>query len=95
MEDAIDVVHRVERPVENHHRQIAILFSKRNVRDKVWKQTKSSWICKQEGIQFVEDLTQENWKATQTLWPRIRRARKDGNAAGFRGPFAFIKGKRI
>ncbi|MEQ2190215.1 hypothetical protein GOODEAATRI_033522 [Goodea atripinnis] len=28
-------------------------------------------------------------------WPRIEKARKEGKPAGFRGPFAYIEGKRI
>lgn len=95
MEDVVDVVHRVGRPTENRHRQIIILFSKRSVRDEVWRQTKSSRICKEEGVRFAEDLTQEDWKSRQALWPRIEKARKEGKAAGFRGPFAYIEGKRI
>ncbi|MEQ2198788.1 hypothetical protein XENOCAPTIV_018391, partial [Xenoophorus captivus] len=95
MEDAIDVVHRVGRPAENRHRQILILFAKRSVRDEVWKHTKSSRICKEEGIQFAEDLTQEDWKSRQALWPRIEKTSKEGKAAGFRGPIAYIAGKHI
>lgn len=95
MDEAVDVVHRVGRVLENKKRQIIILFARRAVRDEIWKRTKTSPVCKEEGIRFAEDLTQEDWKARQALWPKIEKARKEGKAAGFKGPFGFIEGKRI
>lgn len=95
MEEAVDVVHRVGRAVENKHRQIIILFVRRAVRDDIWRRTKASPVCKEEGIRFAEDLTPEDWRSRQALWPKIDQARKEGKAAGFRGPFGFIEGKRI
>ncbi|MEQ2193114.1 hypothetical protein XENOCAPTIV_024079 [Xenoophorus captivus] len=91
MEDAIDVVHRVGRPAEKCHRQILILFAKRSVRGEVWKQTKSSRICKEEGIQLAEDLTPEDWKSRQALWPRIEKARKEGKASHRRKAYFRLK----
>ncbi|XDV31698.1 hypothetical protein PO909_002661 [Leuciscus waleckii] len=64
-------------------------------RDDIWRRTNTSPICKEEGIRFTEDLTQEDWRSRQALWPKIDQARKEGKAAGFRGPFGFIEGKRI
>lgn len=52
-------------------------------------------LCKEERIRFTEDLTQEDWRARQVMWPKIDQARKEGKAAGFRGPFGFIEGKHI
>lgn len=54
------------------------------------KQTKASRICKEEGIRFAEDLTQEDWKPRRALRPRMEKAREEGKAAegkaaGFRG----------
>lgn len=95
MDDAVDVVHRMGRMMESNNRQIIILFAKRAVRDEIWKRTKTSSVCKKEGIRFAEDLTQEDWRARQALWPMIEKARKEGKAAGFRGPFGFIDGKCI
>lgn len=95
MNEAVDVVHRVGRAMENKHRQIIILFARRTVRDDIWRRTKGSPVCKEEGIRFAEDLIQEDWRSRQALWPIIDQARKEGKAAGFRGPFAFIEGKRI
>lgn len=95
MDEAVDVVHRVGRMMDNRQRQIIILFVRRAVRDDIWRRTKTSQICKEEGIRFTEDLTQEDWRSRQALWPKIDQARKEGKAAGFRGPFGFIEGKRI
>ena len=95
MDEAVDIVHRVGRMMENKKRQIIILFARRAVRDEIWRRTKTSPVCKEEGIRFAEDLTQEDWKARQALWPKIEKARKEGKAAGFRGPFGFIEGRRI
>lgn len=95
MEEAVDVVHRVGRAAENKHRQIIILFVRRAVRDDIWRRTKASPVCKEEGIRFAEDLTPEDWRSRQALWPKIDQAQKEGKAAGFRGPFGFIEGKRI
>lgn len=95
MEEAVDVVHRVGKAAENKHRQIIILFARRAMRDDIWRRTKASLVCKDEGIRFAEDLSPEDWRARQALWPKIDQARKAGKAAGFRGPFGFIEGKRI
>lgn len=95
MEDAVDVVHRVGRKMDNRHRQIIVLFSKRNVRDDIWKKTKSSAVCKEAGVRFTEDLTKDDFLARQAMWPKIEQARKEGKAAGFRGHHGYINGKRI
>lgn len=95
LEDAVDIVHRVGKMKENGQRQILILFTKRAVRDDIWKRTKKSPVCKEEGIRFAEDLTREDWLSRQAMWPKIDQARKAGKAAGFRGPYGFIEGKRI
>ena len=43
----------------------------------------------------MEDLPQEDRLARAALWPRISQAKKAGEKAYFRGPFAFINGRRI
>ncbi|XP_023185888.1 uncharacterized protein LOC111607963 [Xiphophorus maculatus] len=95
MDEEVDVVHRVGRKMHDRDRQIIILFVRRALRDDIWKRTKTSPVCKEEGVRFSEDLTPEDWKARQAMWPKIEKARKEGKAAGFRGPFGFIEGKRI
>lgn len=81
--------------MENKCQQIIILFARRTVRDDIWRCTKASPVCKEEGIRFAEDLIQEDWWSRQALWPKIDQARKEGKAAGFQSPFVFIEGKRI
>lgn len=46
-------------------------------------------------IRFAEDLTKEDRLLRRELWPKIEQARKEGKAAGFRGPYGYIEGKRI
>lgn len=95
MEDAVDIVHRAGRKIENRHRQVIVLFSKRNIRDDIWKRTKSSAACREAGVRFAEDLTKDDLLARQEMWPKIEQARKEGKTAGFRGPYGYINGKRI
>lgn len=95
MEDAVDIVHRVGRKMENSHRQVIVLFSKRNIRDDIWKRTKVSAACREAGVRFAEDLTKDDLLARQEMWPKIEQARKEGKTAGFRGPYGYINGKRI
>ncbi len=95
LKDTVDIFHRVGRKIEDRHRQIIILFLSHTMRDEIWKQTKNSMVCKNEGIPFTEHLTHEDWRSRQAMWPRIKQARKEGKAAGFRGPFGFINSKSI
>lgn len=95
MTEEVDVVHRVGRMMENKQRQIIILFTRRTVRDDIWRRTKASPVCREKGIRFAEDLIQEDWRSRQALWPKIDQARKEGKAAGFKGPFGYIEGRRI
>lgn len=60
MDEAVDVVYRVGRAMENRQRQIIVLFARRTVRDDIWRRTKASPVCKEEGIRFAEDLIQED-----------------------------------
>ncbi len=94
MSEAVDVVHRVGRKEASRPREVIILFARRMVRDEIWKRTKTSSVCKEAGIRFAEDLTKDR-RLRRELWPRIKQARKEGKAAGFRGPFGYIDGKRI
>ncbi len=95
MSEAVDVVHRVGRKQASRSREVIILFAHRMVRDEIWKRTKTSSVCKEAGICFAEDLTKEDRLLKCELWPRIEQARKEGKAAGFRGPFGYIDGKHI
>lgn len=95
MSEAVDVVHRVGRKEADRAREVIILFARRGMREEIWKRTKNSTVCKVAGIRFAEDLTKEDREAGRVIWPKIEQARKEGKAAGFRGPFAYINGKCI
>lgn len=95
MDDIVDTVHRIGQRAENRTRFIIIQFTRRQHRDAFWKLTKDSRVCKEAGVKFVEDLTEEDRRAREALWPRISQAKKAGEKAYFRGPFGFINGRRI
>ena len=60
MKDAVDIVHRVGRKTKGRPRQIIVLFSKRIIRDGIWKRTKSSAVCREAGVRFAEDLSKDD-----------------------------------
>ena len=65
------------------------------MKDEVWLKTKDSPICKIEGISFAEMLLKEDLEARERLWPLVDQARKVGKRAFFRGPYAYIDGRRV
>ena len=71
MDEAVDVVLRVGRVVGNKHQQIVSLFARNTLRDDIWRRMRASPVCKEEGIRFAEDLTQEDWRSRQAMWPKI------------------------
>lgn len=95
MEHAVDVVHRLGKREENRTRHVIILFAQRHVKDEVWRRTKDSEICKTEGIRFAEMLPREDLEARQRLWPLVDQAKQAGKRAYFRGPHAYIEGRRV
>ncbi|KAK7881536.1 hypothetical protein WMY93_029945 [Mugilogobius chulae] len=95
LEEAVDIVHRLGKRVDGRNRNIVILFSQRRIKEELWKRTKDSPVCKQEGISFAEMLPQEDLQDRQRLWPLIEEARRAGKRAYFRGPHAFIDGRKI
>ncbi|KAI2647640.1 hypothetical protein H4Q32_030761 [Labeo rohita] len=95
LENVIDSVHHVGKKERGRQRQMIVQFTMRKYRDKIWKATKNSSVCKNRGLRFVEDLTREDRNARAALWPQIEQARKEGKKAFFRGPHGFIEGRRI
>lgn len=95
VEEAVDIVHRMGRKVENKNRPVIVLFSKRWMKEEIWRRTKNSQICRERGIRFAEVLPREDWEERRRLWPQIEQARRAGKPAFFRGPYAFIEGRRI
>lgn len=90
--DVIDSVHRVGRREDKRNRQIIMQFIRRHHRDAVWKTTKDSPICKGQGLQFMQDFTQEDRQAREELWPKIKQARSMGKVAYYKGHIAVIDG---
>ncbi|KAK7926007.1 hypothetical protein WMY93_008317 [Mugilogobius chulae] len=95
LEDAVDVVHRLGKKEDGRTRQIIILFAHRRVKEEVWRKSKDSVICRDEGISFAEMLPQEDLEERRRLWPVIEQARRAGKRAFFRGPHAYIDGRRV
>ncbi|XDV47622.1 hypothetical protein PO909_017203, partial [Leuciscus waleckii] len=88
MSEAVDVGHRLGRPVSGRARVIIILFALRWVRD-FWKSAKNSEYLKERKIRFGEDLTKEE-KGSRAL-----KARNEGEKAYFIGSKAYVAGKQI
>ncbi|KAL0178595.1 hypothetical protein M9458_027489, partial [Cirrhinus mrigala] len=86
----LDVAHRLGPRSEGARssRRIIVQFLSRNVRDQIWRDARTAAVLKERKIRIFEDLTQSTKDARNKLWPL-------GKRAGFRGPFAYIDGKRI
>lgn len=93
----LDVAHRLGPRADGARpsRRIIAQFLSRNVRDQIWRDARTADILKEKKIRIFEDLTQSTKDARNKLWPLVERARKEGKRAGFRGPFAYVDGKRI
>ncbi len=93
----LDVAHRLVPRAEGvrFNRRIIVQFLSRNVRDQIWRDARTAAVLKERKIRIFEDLTQSTKDARNKLWPLVERARKEGKRAGFKGPFAYIDGKRI
>ena len=95
VKEAVDIVHRVGRKMDNKVRHVIIVFAKRWVKEEIWRRTKNSQVCKDKGIRFAEVLPREDWEDRRRLWPQIEQARRAGKLAFFRGPHGYIDGRRI
>lgn len=93
--DAVDIVHRMGKKMDNKTRNVIILFAKRWMKEEIWRRTKNSQVCKDKGIRFAEMLPREDWEERRRLWPQIEQARRAGKLAFFRGPHGDIDGRRI
>jgi len=85
VEDAVDVVHRTGRKINNKVRHIVILFAKRWVKEEIWRRTKNSQVCKDKGIRFAKMFPREDWEERRRLWLQIEQARRVGKLAFFTG----------
>ncbi|KAK7895273.1 hypothetical protein WMY93_020598 [Mugilogobius chulae] len=95
LEDAVDIVHRVGKREEFRSRPVVVLFARRLVKEELWRRTKDSPVCRERGVRFSEMMPLEDREARKKLWPQVEKARREGKRAYYRGPHAFIEGKKI
>lgn len=99
LDRVIDVAHRLGRKSTSsdmsHKRPIVILFSMRRYRDVIWRAGKNSRFLLDNGLRISELMSPEDKAAREKVWPMVKKAREEGKLAVFRGPFAYIEGKRI
>lgn len=96
LDRVVDVVHRIGRKsTPPNKRPIIVLFSMRRYRDAIWRAAKNSRFLLDNALRISELLSPEDKAAREKLWPRVKKAREEGKRAIFRGPHAYIEGKRI
>ncbi|KAI2646220.1 Recombination-associated protein RdgC [Labeo rohita] len=95
MSEAVDVAHRLGRPVAGRARAIIILFVLHWVRDVIWKNAENSDYLKECKLRFGEDLTNEEKASRALLWPYIQKAHNEGKKAYFIGSKAYVDGREI
>uniref|UniRef100_A0A1A8IXP0 Uncharacterized protein n=1 Tax=Nothobranchius kuhntae TaxID=321403 RepID=A0A1A8IXP0_NOTKU len=91
----VDTVHRVGVVRDNSTRPVIIQFTMRAFRNKIWKVSCDNNTLKEKKLFLKEDLTQADRMERNRLWPIVEEARKQGKRAGFRGPHAYIEGKKV
>lgn len=93
----VDIAHRLgPRSGEaGPPRRIIVRFGLRSLRDQILGDAKRSAILRERKIYISEDLSQQTKEARNVLWPLVCKARSENKRAGFRGPFAYIEGKKM
>lgn len=76
-------------------RRIIVCFGLRYLQDPILDDAKKSVMLRERKIYILEDLTQQTKDARNVLWPLVHKARSENACACFRGPYAYIEGKRI
>lgn len=93
---AVDIVHRLGNMKRiGSPRVVIIRFTMRFYRDIIWREAKNSGFLRDNNLRIKEALTPEDAAAREKLWPLVKKARDEGKRASFRGPFAYIEGKKI
>lgn len=82
-------------PAKIHTQDIIIQSLKRPFHVAIWKMTKNSDNLKQRNLSFKEDLTPEDAKKLNRLWPIIQEACKEKKIAYFMGGRAVVDNKQI
>uniref|UniRef100_A0A1A8SHC0 Uncharacterized protein n=1 Tax=Nothobranchius rachovii TaxID=451742 RepID=A0A1A8SHC0_9TELE len=80
---------------DNSTRPVIIQFTMRAFRNKIWKVSRDNNTLKEKKLFLKEDLSQADRMERNRLWPIVEEARKQGKRAGFRGPHAYIEGKKV
>lgn len=95
--DTIDTVHRLGTKQQNDNKPkgIIIQFIARVYRDAVWKAAKTSPHLRDNVLRFAEDLSKEDRKRRNKLWPVIKKAREEGKPAFFIGGLGFVSGSEV
>ncbi|MEQ2255265.1 hypothetical protein ILYODFUR_012095 [Ilyodon furcidens] len=66
----------------------------KSFRNKIWKISPDDEILKDQKLLLQEDLTQADRMGRNWLWPLVETSGEQGKRAGFRGPRAYIEGKK-
>lgn len=67
MEEAVDIVHRLGKKMDNKNRNVIVLFTQRRVKKEIWRRSKGSTVCKAEEIHFAGMLPREDLEERSAL----------------------------
>ncbi|KAK2868521.1 hypothetical protein Q7C36_000392 [Tachysurus vachellii] len=95
LDDVVDVVHRLGlRRSDGAPRNIT-RFTMRTYRDMVWRTAKDSRYLKENKLRIKEALIKQDVEARAKLWPLVKKAREQGKKVLWKGPHAFVAGKKL
>lgn len=95
MDFFVDTVHRVGVPQDNSNWPVIIQFTMWAYRNKIWRISQGNTILKEKNLFLKEDLMHADRMERNSFWPIVEGARKQGKRASFRGPHAYIEGKKV
>ncbi|GAA6105912.1 uncharacterized protein LOC107686071 [Tachysurus ichikawai] len=61
MDEAVDIVHRLGRRMDNKNKNVIVLFTQRRVKNEIWRRTKTSLICKTGRSSIRRDASKEGF----------------------------------
>lgn len=70
-------------------------FTMRTYRDMVWRAAKDSRYLKENKLRIKEALIKQDVEARAKLWPLVKKAREEGKKVSWKGPHAFVAGKKL
>lgn len=96
LDDVVDVVRRLGlRRSDGAPRNIIMRFTMRTYRDMVWRAAKDSRYLKENKLRIKEALIKQDVEARAKLWPLVKKAREEGKKVSWKGPHAFVAGKKL